>query len=295
MAERRAGRPASETVLFGGDPEFALTTDDGKPMGAWLGTTGTKLIHEKLLGDNDGWEVHADGVALELNFKPQKFDYFAHEIKLLYKFVVNAMAGKGLRLVPGVAVQGEYDASVLAHPLCQDLGCDPDFSAYRKDPTKPNDPPLHILKSNVRYFGGHFHVGYDQKLIPPWALVRLIEACAYLPVLAKDVQGDRRKIYGRAGNHRPKAYGVEWRTPGNFWVTDKGASDILVYNTLAVLEALGKEREWMNGWFHRLNWKRIQTHINEENSGEAAKLFGSIQVEFQANTGQRLYSNKPSS
>ena len=54
------------------------------------------------------------------------------------------------------------------------------------------------------------------------AVVRGVDMHITLPSLLLDPNGaKRRKFYGGAGSYRPKSYGVECRSPSNFWVFQK--------------------------------------------------------------------------
>jgi hypothetical protein len=51
--------------------------------------------------------------------------------------------------------------------------------------------------------------------------VRMMDLFFCVPSLWIDqdpTSAARRRLYGKAGTHRPKDYGVEWRAPGNFWL-----------------------------------------------------------------------------
>ncbi|RMG93736.1 MAG: hypothetical protein D6706_14915, partial [Chloroflexi bacterium] len=39
-----------------------------------------------------------------------------------------------------------------------------------------------------------------------------------IPLYIKEGESERRKLYGKFGDYRPKRYGVEYRTPSNKWV-----------------------------------------------------------------------------
>ena len=121
-----------------------------------------------------------------------------------------------------------YRKSELEHPDAMRFGCEPDFNAHTKRvniPVKPNSP--------FRASGGHIHIGaadQEAEFLKTFsgkiAMVKVLDVML-TPVLdllemkayagAKEQMLNRRSLYGRAGAHRPKTYGVEYRTPSSFW------------------------------------------------------------------------------
>ena len=73
----------------------------------------------------------------------------------------------------------------------------------------------------LRTAGGHVHVGYDHP--SEQVSVDIVKAMDYmlgLWSLLHDPDTERRVMYGKAGSHRIKAYGVEYRALSNFWSRD---------------------------------------------------------------------------
>ena len=88
-----------------------------------------------------------------------------------------------------------------------------------------NNPPS-LDGTNLRSCGGHLHIGFDRAKNDMMArphLVRILDLVAGVPSIIIDKDKDRRKLYGKAGAHRPKMIeagdpydGVEYRTLSNF-------------------------------------------------------------------------------
>jgi hypothetical protein len=114
-----------------------------------------------------------------------------------------------------------------AQPLeARELGCDPDYNAWTG---KVN--PVPDVETPFRTGAGHIHIGWTQGQNPKneahlQVCRHLIRNLDYvtMPTTLVDTDVTRRKLYGAAGAFRPKSYGVEYRTPSNFWL----ASDELM-------------------------------------------------------------------
>ncbi|GAF96989.1 unnamed protein product, partial [marine sediment metagenome] len=102
------------------------------------------------------------------------------------------------------------------------FACDPDFDPY--------DISINVMapdasEGTLRSCGGHIHLGnekvgddFDMQL----EVVKTMDIFLGMPslLLDKDPTSQRRReLYGKAGAHRPKPYGVEYRALGNFWLS----------------------------------------------------------------------------
>ena len=269
---------ADDLVLFGADPEFPLTTKNGVPVAPWVITKGTKDNHE-LIGGGD-CELHSDGVALEVNFNAAHGHSFKKRVRYVYNLVKSYCQERGAYISVAPEFRG-YSKDILEHPLVTSaIGCNLDYSAYSQATSIPRPPPVDSIKGDMRYFGGHLHFGYDISLCPPWAFVRFVEALVYLPIMRYDSQKERRKYYGCAGLFRPKSYGVEYRTPSNFWVSRDNCIDVITYNTTQIVQALMESPEKTNKWFKDQPWKDVKRHVDTGESNGGTSLFSSMRSSF---------------
>lgn len=121
-----------------------------------------------------------------------------------------------LRAVPAA----HFDRKHLEHREAKRIGCEADFNAWTG---RRNRPPVKEFKAGtLRSFGAHIHVGHES-LLGEQAKQGMIKTMDYLvgmvtvPLDCDAPALERRKLYGKAGCHRPTAYGVEYRTLSNFW------------------------------------------------------------------------------
>lgn len=188
---------------IGADPEV-MVRKNGALTSAWNLIKGTK---DAPLPVKDG-AVQVDGCALEFNILPAtNSEEFVHNINSVLTELQSMVPQYELAFdEPVLHLTGEEDPESLI------IGCDPDFSAY----FGKNEHRL----GNFRAAGGHIHLGWDgtrdegeiQKL------VRLLDLRVGIP-LALERTSLRNQSYGRLGNYRLKPYGVEYRSPDNFWVS----------------------------------------------------------------------------
>jgi hypothetical protein len=102
----------------------------------------------------------------------------------------------------------------LEHPLSRVFGCEPDFNAYTKM-ANPSPRPPH---PGMRSAGGHIHYETQADKID---LVKNLDLNLGVASVLMDEGEQRKQLYGKAGAHRPKPYGVEYRTLSNFWIHEK--------------------------------------------------------------------------
>ena len=206
-------------MLFGCDPELFLTI--GKDIVPCVGLLpGTKADPFPVPKSGVGLMVQEDGVTCEFNLAPCTANQFTTHVNQgmleLKKYVKSVIPTANVLITPSRT----FTAKELDSEQAMTLGCDPDCIAWnRGDIRKP--PGIKAIGLN-RFAGGHLHFGYDKEncTVPPWALIQYIEVMGYGPLMYLDPQGARRKFYGQAGLYREKSYGVEYRTPSNFWVSN---------------------------------------------------------------------------
>ena len=99
----------------------------------------------------------------------------------------------------------------MEHPMAHIFGCEPDHNAWTgKENSKPR-PPHRFMRSA----GGHVHVETQKD---PSTVIKAMDLFLGVPSVLMDEGEDRKKLYGSAGAHRIKPYGVEYRTLSNFWI-----------------------------------------------------------------------------
>ena len=106
-------------------------------------------------------------------------------------------------------------------PEAKELNCKPSRNAYGREP---------VIKDGavypIRSASGHLHLGtplLSGQMVDPDLAVRVFDVLVGIPGVMVDQdpnQAIRRETYGRAGEYRLPAHGLEYRVPSNFWLKD---------------------------------------------------------------------------
>lgn len=190
-------------ILIGTDIEFPCIKD-GKYIAAGLvGCNGRKGKPVQI--GTGGVEV--DCVSLELTMPPASTA--ADFEKRLLAHHANTAAHYDVQMP--IVDSRFYSPDELDAPYANEFGCEPDVNVYTQLPQFPRP-----REDGLRTFGGHIHIGGDMDRdlmvvsmdyhVALWAIANRIEAPT-----------NRRALYGKAGSHRAKPYGIEYRVLGNGW------------------------------------------------------------------------------
>jgi len=125
----------------------------------------------------------------------------------------------------------------LADPKAREFGCDPDYNAWT---SKINQSPK--SNTNLRTCGGHIHVGYDNPdNVVSQFLIKAMDLFLGVPSILLDRDIERRKMYGKAGAHRMKSYGTEYRVLSNFWLADENLVNWAFKSTQKAIDAINRD------------------------------------------------------
>ncbi len=267
-------------ATIGTDPEFFIRRkEDGKLISAIPYIEGTKENPTPL---ESGGNIQFDNVAVEFATDP------ATDGKDLVKKVGNALREVAKIIPKGheiVAIpSANFDADQLDNEEAQRFGCDPDYCAWE---LKVNDPPF-CSDETLRTCGGHIHIGYiagqgNKFLLDPYGkanTVRVMDIFHGIISVILDCTEEavtRRKLYGKAGCHRPVIKeagglydGVEYRVLSNFWF--KSPDLVMLMESLKedVLKVI-REMDF-EALIADIGEERIKSTINEGIVVEAKKI-----------------------
>ena len=260
-------------IKIGADPElFAFDTSTQEYISAHPFFPGTK---EKPFPIPLG-ALQLDGMAAELNIDPaSNREEFVRNVRGVLNETQRFLP-KNVELVPKPSVrfnQALFD-SVPTH--YKELGCNPDFNAWRMG--TQNESP--IVTDSLRAAGGHIHISWNPEepkgLEDPnylglcCAVVQQMDAYLGLKTTQWDAGYERTKLYGKAGAHRPKKYGVEYRTPGPSWLQTEDRMLEAFDLVLLGIENFNK------GYFPFVDHPEIQEIINTGDAEKAKELHNAI-------------------
>jgi hypothetical protein len=205
-------------TMFGADPE-GFFRQNGELRGS------ERFIPSAGLLVYGGGKIVRDGVQFELNPTADiLFTTLAHNIKQLFT-VLNKLTKEheGLTIDFSTLVEVPKKELESLSPETRVLGCHPSLNFYGVKPIRVN-PNTYRKRST----GGHLHFGlhhtfmYDADAMDNRErLVPLLDVFVGLvsTLIDRDPNAaERRKNYGRAGEYRLPKYGLEYRTPSNFWL-----------------------------------------------------------------------------
>lgn len=252
-------------MVAGADPELMLVNPQGDLVSAIGIVPGTKEHPHQVKHGTVQW----DNVMGEFNVTPSgTSEEFEENIRGALQDLDRIVSPNRLT----VRASANFPESQLEVEEAKIFGCDPDFNAWTLE---MNTVDGTATLENFRSAGGHFHIGYKEStaemLNDPFGkieVVKMMDIFMGVPsvILDRDPTAPtRRTLYGGAGAHRPKDYGVEYRTLGNYWISSPKLvhlmytlADLAVGLTLdgeseTIINKVGEKRviETINGSRHR--------------------------------------------
>lgn len=261
----------------GTDTEFFLKDTEGNYVSAIRYIKGTKYEPVAL---PSGGNISFDNVAME----------FATPVAINedeFVDVINSSLKESLTHLPkGVVLDYQQSADFPETELQDEdarvFGCDPDFDAWE---ITDNVVPDGAEELPFRSVGGHLHIGYVEGSGNEFLLddmgkvftVRTMDVILGIGMTMLDNSQatiDRRKLYGKAGCHRPTDYGVEYRTLSNYWVFSPLLVR-LVYKMASEVLRIIREGKATN-LIDSIGEKEIQRVINESDTQAATHLWKNV-------------------
>lgn len=163
--------------------------------------------------DDEGCAVQEDNVAVEYNIPPvHTVEQFIHYNRKVLAYLSGHVARQGLslRIIPSA----NFSEEQLSDPRALEFGCEPDFNAWKGGSVNPRPE---CEDKSLRSAGGHIHIGNIDGL-DKLLVIKAMDLFVGVGMMKYDTDNRRRMLYGKAGAHRPKPYGVEYRTPSNAWL-----------------------------------------------------------------------------
>ncbi len=215
-------------MLLGADPEFFVLNHVDAPINPISIIKNSKS--NPIINKNHIY--YYDNVAFEMNFVPARScEEFTSTIRdgiVIAKNIIHPY-----KIVASSCV--DFYEPDNKNKNFFEIGCEPDINAYSLSYNKINSD---LYKNTLeRYAGGHIHIGglsedlvLDDIMKP--VFVYMLDLFVGIPsvLLDHDVESYKRKrVYGHAGNFRPKDYGLEYRVLSPFWLRSPKTT-ALIYN-----------------------------------------------------------------
>lgn len=217
--------------LIGADIEVFLSSkEDGSFVSAEGIIPGTK--DEPFIFDetNKHHAISLDNVMPEFCIPPATTPaefYFGIEKALKY---IESIIPKNLEI--NIVPAAYFDEKYLLTENALKFGCDPDFNAWLN---VQNDPPP--SSSNLRTAGFHVHVGYRNPTnFVNTSIAKAMDIFLGVPAVLLEPENDRKKLYGKAGAHREKAYGMEYRVLSNHFCNNDKLTSWVFQNTKRAID-----------------------------------------------------------
>lgn len=96
-----------------------------------------------------------------------------------------------------------------------------------------------------------------------------------VPLVIMEPDSKRKELYGKAGAFRPKPYGLEYRTPSNWYLSDKKLMKWAYNSTQTAFKFFTK-----NGQLQRDLAVHVQEVINNNNKSAAHDLVKDFRLQL---------------
>ncbi len=182
----------------------------------------------------------------------------------------------------------EFSQNALSSEQALEFGCDPEKDAYGVEPEDPD--PFNPLRS----CGGHIHIGYigmedtkEEIKRSRIILTKLLDLYIGIPfvIIGDSSDRERSEMYGAPGRFRGKKYGLEYRTPSNFWIRDSKRIEATFNNVQKavdhLIEFMGEDNSTEP--FSSYDSKRIYEAILYFDKELAKEIANDFNLKYQPN------------
>jgi len=251
-------------VFVAADPEVVVVNAEGVPVPCVGILPGSK----KEPFSNEFGEIMEDNVLAEFTINPQNT---AEDFSQAFDDQITALKemlkphGLGIAFKSSVHFKPEE----LTSKQAREAGCDPDYNAWAA-----LNPTVRLGNTTLRTAAGHIHMDIPTADRHPRNRQRVAKVCDLLigvPLTLVSNDTERRKLYGGAGAHRPKLYGIEYRVPDNSWVENPELRR-WVFN---VVQIISNEYEYYSQYADQYKEKILKA-INEDDLEAARYLYQMI-------------------
>lgn len=292
---------------LGADPELFVQTAEGQVVpicGKIGGTKENPLIINHLIEAHYGPEgrrrdpvdktgnyaIQEDNVMLEFNVPAYREGaYFTEAISKMLTILETAVLNQHNLSLKYEAMHTFKPEDIAPFPQAFTVGCLSDMNAYAEGEMFEREPFNATHFGTHRFCGGHLHVQYNKNNVPPNVFAQFMDLMVELPFLRWDKQKMRRMFYGQPGIFREKPYGIEYRTPSNFWLgkafREKHLAQ-LVENVINLAKTANSDPELLKKVYGKIDWGDVQQAIRTEN----AKLADEIVDFVRQKTGMYMGS-----
>ena len=274
------------SLLIGTDPEFFIVNPKTKEFKSSIGVLrGTKTQPQDL---GKGYSLFSDNVLAEMNIpaapsRDQLLDNIGTGLNKLQQVL-------GSSYYFSVQASGYFPEQELQSEEAKKIGCEPEYCAYELAMVPKQD-----FDSNFRSAGGHIHLGYSEDEFPLrgednfskiW-VIRMLDLFLGIPSLWLDTDPSsvkRRSLYGSAGTHRPKVYGVEYRATSNFWLCNPTMTG-LIWDICEFTVNFVKEEKHLKLWEDMETCKAydvelLKQAINQSSKEKAEDIFTDVALKY---------------
>jgi hypothetical protein len=253
-------------MKIGIDPEFFIVDEASRPINAIRilpGKTNNPL-------KKNGINFYHDNVLAEFNFAPVKTEMeFLEKTSEALRILKNLVAPNTL----STQAYADLDKEEMRFANSRDLGCNPDYDAYTL--TQNDMPTQFFARTNCRAAGGHFHIGGEKNdaVCHPFLkpiFVFMLDLFVGIPSVVLDNNAyafRRRKLFGQAGCHRDKPYGLEYRVLSPFWLRSPATASLMYKLIEFVFES-------MNESFYKKFWNFYPERLRTDKPASAFECYG---------------------
>ena len=279
----------SHYITLGCDPEIFATRIAGKVSKRVAPVSSEHVIPVDGLRDERGGQmVTRDGVQIELHAGGYSGcrQSLACSIKAAMRCLQRVIVAAHKK-DPSIAISfrplvtlTKREMAALS-PEARELNCKPSLNAYGREPVQ-RDGNIYT----TRTASGHVHLGTTllNHVKNPNDVVKVCDLLVGVPCVLVDqnkAQRIRRETYGRAGEYRRPAHGLEYRVPGNFWLLDyKLMSMVFGLAKLANSIAHGIEQSGSTSekWAYKtltkdVDFAEVEHAINENDVAGALRIY----------------------
>lgn len=266
--------PRVSKVSIGADIEVFLQNKETKEITSAEGIIkGTKEMPFLFKEGDPFFATSLDNVMAEFCIPPaSNKQEFYNYIQEAIKYIQNTVADKNLtvKISPAERIAEKY----LQTENALLFGCEPDMNAWLFG--MPNPKPSAI--TNLRSCGGHIHIGYENPNdFLSMEIVRAMDIHIGLPSVIMEPDNERKTLYGKAGAFRWKAYGAEYRTVSNYYISSPQLINWAYENTHQAIDFVNRSVE-----INEKEAEAVQLAINTADKQLASTLCSYFSVKIAA-------------